>query len=183
MMTPFSGRHSLIVAALFALPLANAATMSRADYDAAKTRISDEYKVDDARCTAMSGNSKSICSQEAKGTEKVARADLEYSFTGTPRDQRRAQVARVDSTFAVAKEKCGLKAGNENDVCIQEAKAEQSKAMAEIKLGHQVNAAKAENADERRDADYKVALEKCDAAAGDAKDNCIAAAKLRFGKS
>ncbi|SEB26419.1 hypothetical protein [Variovorax sp. YR216] len=38
-------------------------------------------------------------------------------------------------------------------------------------------------ADEKRDADYKVAVEKCDAMAGDAKGNCIAAAKQRFGKN
>jgi hypothetical protein len=32
-------------------------------------------------------------------------------------------------------------------------------------------------------ADYKVAIEKCDALAGDARNNCVAAAKARFGKN
>jgi hypothetical protein len=35
---------------------------------------------------------------------------------------------------------------------------------------------------EKRDANYKVAAEKCDALAGDAKSACIADAKARFGK-
>jgi len=35
----------------------------------------------------------------------------------------------------------------------------------------------------KRDADYKVAAEKCDALSGDAKASCSAAAKARFGKS
>jgi hypothetical protein len=34
-----------------------------------------------------------------------------------------------------------------------------------------------------KDADYKVAIEKCDALAGDAKASCVAAAKAKFGKS
>ena len=36
---------------------------------------------------------------------------------------------------------------------------------------------------DKRDADYKVAVEKCDALAGGAKDSCIGNAKTHFGKS
>jgi len=36
--------------------------------------------------------------------------------------------------------------------------------------------------DDKKDADYKVAKEKCDALSGQAKDNCVAQAKLKFGK-
>ena len=38
-------------------------------------------------------------------------------------------------------------------------------------------------ATEKRDADYKVAKEKCDAIAGDAKASCMTDAKTRYGKS
>jgi hypothetical protein len=34
-----------------------------------------------------------------------------------------------------------------------------------------------------RDADYKVAIEKCDALAGATKESCVSGAKLQFGKS
>ncbi|MBU4183279.1 MAG: hypothetical protein A3B67_02580 [Burkholderiales bacterium RIFCSPHIGHO2_02_FULL_66_10] len=33
------------------------------------------------------------------------------------------------------------------------------------------------------EADYKVAVEKCDAMAGDAKSSCVAAAKTKFGQN
>jgi hypothetical protein len=36
---------------------------------------------------------------------------------------------------------------------------------------------------EKRDADYKVAIEKCDSFAGPAKDACVGNAKLQFGKT
>ena len=37
--------------------------------------------------------------------------------------------------------------------------------------------------DAKRDADYEVATEKCDAATGDVKASCIAAAKAKYGKT
>jgi hypothetical protein len=46
----------------------------------------------------------------------------------------------------------------------------------------QADAQKQANAD-KRDADYKVAIEKCDALAGAAKDACVSNAKVTFGKS
>ena len=80
-------KTSLIVAAMLALPIAQAATMDKAQYSAAKDRISAEYKTDKAACGSMSGNAKDICIEEAKGKEKVARADLAYGYTGKPGDQ------------------------------------------------------------------------------------------------
>jgi len=171
------------LAALLALPLAQAVNMSRDDYAAAKTRITAEYKIDATHCAGLAGNAKDVCGEEAKGTEKTALADLEYNYTGKPQDRNHAQVVRADTAFAIAKEKCALKAGNDNDVCLQEARAVQTKSMADIKLGKQVDAARMDNASDKRDADYKVAMDKCDAVAGDAKANCVAAAKLRFDKS
>ena len=38
-------------------------------------------------------------------------------------------------------------------------------------------------AEEKREADYKVAVEKCDALSGSAKSTCVNEAKLRYGKS
>jgi hypothetical protein len=46
----------------------------------------------------------------------------------------------------------------------------------------QADASKDANA-EKRDAKYKVAIEKCDAFAGPAKDTCVSTAKAQYGKS
>jgi hypothetical protein len=43
--------------------------------------------------------------------------------------------------------------------------------------------ARQEASADKRDADYKVALEKCDTLAGAAKDSCVNAAKMQYGKS
>ena len=43
--------------------------------------------------------------------------------------------------------------------------------------------ARRQAAENKRDADYKVAVEKCDALTGAAKSTCVSDAKLRYGKS
>ena len=63
------------------------------------------------------------------------------------------------------------------------AKAAETRAKADAKVSKEGNAAREDATAEKRDADYKVAAEKCDALAGDAKSACVNAAKSRFGKT
>jgi hypothetical protein len=178
----FNVKATLIVAALMAAPLAQAATMNKADYKAGKDRISASYKADKATCAPLSGNAKDVCVLEAKGKEKVAKAELEYGYTGKAADQTKLAKARAEATYKVAKEKCDDLAGNAKDVCVKEAKSTETAALADAKMGKKVGEAKSEAVDDKRDAQYKLASEKCDALAGDAKNACVADAKAKFGK-
>ena len=174
---------ALLASSLLALPAAYGATMTKADYSAGKTRISADYKTDKAACASQTGNAKDICLQEAKAKEKVALAELEYGYTGKAADRNKVQVAKAESAYAVAKERCDDQSGNAKDVCVKEAKAVETKALAYAKMGKVIGEAKKDAAADKRDADYNVAIEKCDALAGDAKNSCVAAAKTKFGKN
>ncbi len=66
---------------------------------------------------------------------------------------------------------------------LKAAKAVEVKALADAKLVRQVGEARKDANLDKRDADYKVAVEKCDALAGDAKASCLAMAKTQFGKN
>jgi hypothetical protein len=176
-------KTGLAVAALFAASGAYADTISKADYAASKDRIDAEYKAEKSACDPYSGNAKDVCVEQAKAKEKTARADLEYSYTGKASDANKAAVAKADASYAVAKEMCDDKGGNAKDVCVKEAKAEHTKALADAKLSKKVGAAQKDATDDKRDAEYKVATEKCDSLAGDAKAACISAAKTRYHKS
>ena len=55
--------------------------MSKAEYKDAKAKISMQYKTAKAACDAQQGNAKSICREEAKGQEKIGKADLETPLT------------------------------------------------------------------------------------------------------
>jgi hypothetical protein len=181
-----------------------AQNLSKNDYQAGKDKISAEYKLAKARCAPLSGNAKDICVAEAKGTEKVALAELEVSYKPTRENRYEARVAKAEADHAVAKERCDDKAGNTKDVCLKEAKAAETTAKADAKAqmkSSDANATANEKSAEARskaneqageankdataaklEADYKVAKEKCDTLAGNAKDVCVKEAKVRFGQ-
>ncbi len=192
--------QSKLMVALFALAglTMTAGAMAqgtpKATRDMTVKHASEQYKADKDRCSALSGNAKDICMEEAKGNEKVAKADAEAMYANTPKARESARVTRAEATYAVAKEKCDDVAGNVKDVCVKEAKAALVHAKADAKVDRVATDAKMQavektsdarkdaNAD-KRDADYKVALEKCDVLAGVSKDSCILDAKGRYGKS
>ncbi|MFM9915375.1 MAG: hypothetical protein ACKVOX_06180 [Rhizobacter sp.] len=184
MTSTFNLKTTLAIASLLALPLfAQANAMTEADYKAAKSRIGADLKADKIACGSLAGNAKDICHEEAGGKEKVALAELEYSYTGKPADHNKLMEAKAEAAYGVAKEKCDDLAGNPKDVCIKEAKAIETKALADAKMNKKIVEAETDASRSKTDADYKVAAEKCDALAGDAKSGCISAAKARFGKT
>ena len=173
------------ITSLLVMAAAHSATGSidKAAYKSGKTRIGAEYKTDKTACGKMTANAKDVCMEEAKGKEKVARAELEAAYTGKSADQNKVVMAKAEAAYAVAKEKCDDQAGNAKDVCVKEAKALEVKAKADAKMNKEIGAAKKDAAQEKREADYKVAAEKCDGMSGDAKASCMTAAKAKFGKS
>lgn len=176
-------KPSVLLAAMLMLPAAYAVNMTKADYNAAKTRLSADYKVDHTACESLAGNRKDICVEEAKAKEKVGKAELEYNYTGKTSDMNKWSVARAETAYAVAKEKCDDKAGNDKEVCVKEAKAVEVKALADVKVNKQVGEARSDANADVREADYKVAAEKCGSLSGDAKEACVSSAKARFGKT
>ncbi|MFO1304016.1 MAG: hypothetical protein U1F54_09815 [Burkholderiales bacterium] len=153
-----------------------------------------QYKADKDACKSLSGNAKDICMEEAKGKEKVAKAEANAAYENTPKARENARVAHADATYEVAKEKCDDLSGNQKDVCVKEAKAQHTKAKADAKVDRvagessrnaidKTATARKDAMEDKRDADYKVAVEKCDSLAGAAKDTCVRDAKARYGKS
>jgi hypothetical protein len=158
------------------------AGMGKPAYDKDKARIHADYKVDKKACASLAGNTKDVCIEEAKAKEKIALAVLEANFTGQAADQNSLVIAKAEAAYAVAKEKCDDQAGNAKDVCVEQAKAIKTKALADAKLNKEVRQSKKDASEDRREANYKVAVEKCDAMAGEAKANCVASAKAQYGQ-
>jgi hypothetical protein len=150
--------------------------------------------VDKGACSPLSGNAKDICTAEAKGKYNVAKAEAEAARDNTPKARENARIAHAQANYDVAIEKCDDLAGNRKDVCVKEAKAELVKAKAHANVDRvvtdtqkdaatkQADARKEANED-KRDAEYKVAIAKCDALEGPAKSACVSSAKVQYGKS
>src|SRR6185312_13600889 len=103
--------------------------MKNADED----RIEADYKADKAKCDSMNGNAKDVCQKEAKGKEKVAKAELDAKKNPSAHNQRKVEEAKADAKYDVAKEKCDGMKGNEKSACEKDAKAEHERAQADIK--------------------------------------------------
>lgn len=182
-----------------------AADMSKDQYKAAKTDIGAKYKTERAACDSLAANAKDICVVEAKGKEKVARAELEAGYKPSLKASYKVSVAQAEANYSMAREKCDDKAGNDKDVCVKEAKAAEVAAKADSTAARKTSdanktsvekttaartkasetgaEARKDAATDKRNADYAVAKEKCDKLASDAKDACIKDAKVRFGQT
>jgi hypothetical protein len=63
---------------------------------------------------------------------------------------------------------------------VKEAKAAETKAIADAKATQKVAAVRQDAREDKMKAEYKLAMEKCDALSGAAKDSCQNAAKAKY---
>ena len=126
--------------AAFAAAHAAGPAMSKEEASAEKARIEADYKAQRSACDSLSGNAKDICVEEAKGKEKVAKAELDYRRDATAKNQDKVAEAKAEAQYAVAKERCDDLAGDQKDVCVKEAKAVKSKAEADAKSARRASA-------------------------------------------
>jgi hypothetical protein len=176
-------KYPVIVAAVAGFSIAQASTLTRADYNAEKARIEDEYKAGDSRCGVLAGNAKDNCVQEAKFSEKVALANLEYRFTGDKSDERKYVAVKGEADYAVAKEKCSVTTGKDKDLCMQKASLARANSLPDAKTSQEVGKSHMVTAKRAQGPDYEVAVKRCDQFDGDTKSACIISVKAKFGKS
>lgn len=172
------------IAITLGMPVAHA--ISSGDYDGQRERIGSQLRASLQKCNSLSGNAKDICVAEAKGTEKIAKAELEArrdNFTAKARYEMR--IAKAEAAHDIASEKCDDLAGNAKDVCVKDARAAlirtKAEAGADRKAVESSQASREKVAKVTREADYDAAVERCDAYSGDAKNRCVAETKARFG--
>ena len=153
-----------------------------ATYKSAKDSATATYKTARTQCDTLKANPKDVCIEEAKAAEKRSKSEAEAQYKNTPKARMNARVDAVDADYAVAKEKCNAQSGNTKDVCVKEAKAVHTKAVVDAKSSKEISDVKTDAKVDKSDADYKVAIEKCDSMAGPAKEACVASAKSKYGK-
>jgi hypothetical protein len=92
-------RTVLFSALLLACTLgATAAPMTKVDYKAAKSDIENKYKADKKACNVHADNAKDICVEEAKGAERVAKAELEANYEPSAKHTIAVQEAKAKLT-------------------------------------------------------------------------------------
>lgn len=172
----------IVAAMLMYAGAAGAATPeAKALYEQARGAAATEYKAARDRCNGIAGNPKDVCIAEAKAARVRAEADATAHYRNTLRAYTKARIDIANADFALDRTRCAALAGNERDVCVERAKASRTAALADARADKKVIEARSDAREDKRIAEYKVAAEKCDALAGTAKDQCVAAAKSQFG--
>jgi len=171
----------MISAAGFIASSSFAATdVAKANFKATEERAEADFKVAKAKCDALKDNAKDICVEEAKVVRTRNKAVALVTYDNTAKNHAKAAIDVADAEYVLAEEKCDDKSGNDKDVCKKEAKAAQKIAIADAKAGKKIFDAKVDAATTANDANYKVAIEKCDAMSGPSKDACVSTAKNQY---
>ena len=101
---------------------------SRKAKDAEEERIEQQAKADKAKCDGMKANAKDICMAEAKGNEKVAKAELDARYAKDKvKADRKVQDAKAEAGYEVAKQKCDDQKGEAKDACMKTARVERDR--------------------------------------------------------
>jgi hypothetical protein len=160
---------------------ASHAAGDKAAYESAKASAKTTYEAAKAKCDALKDNAKDICVAEAKAARTRTEEQAEVAYKDTPKAREHAINEIAEADYKVAKERCDDKTGNDKDVCVKVAKAAMTKAKANAKATRVSTDAKMDASKDKREADYKVAAEKCNAMTGDAKSACVKDAKAKYG--
>jgi hypothetical protein len=164
--------------------------------------VATKLTAEEAECSDLAGNARTICHAEINGRANVAEAQRVVNETPSPAHRYALLLARADAEFAVAKARCDDQSGTPKAVCLAEAEREhafaeadaamaekiadarltarQTSAKAETKADDTATAARGAAADAKRDASYAVAQERCEVFAGDAKAECLEEAEAYY---
>jgi len=174
---------SLAVATLLAGGTAQAARPTdeaKAAYVQAKDAASASYKMGRVQCKTLAGNRKDLCVAEAKLNRIRTEQEAEAYYRNTLKAFTQARLRIADAMYARDKTKCASVTGNDKDVCMSQAKSTRIATQADASADKKAIEARNDAREDKRKAEYKVAIEKCDAFAGPIKDNCVSAAKAQF---
>jgi hypothetical protein len=93
-------------------------------------------------------------------------------------DQYKAEKDSISAAYKSAKENCKSMSGNAKDICMAEATGKEKVAKAELEANYKPSGkARRKVMEEKVEADYKIAMEKCDDQGGNLKDVCVKEAK------
>jgi len=151
-------------------------------YQQARDAAAANYKNARAQCSTVTGNPKDVCVAEAEAARVRADEEARARYEDTLDAYTRARMRIASANFDLAKTRCAALTGNERDVCKEQAKAALVSAQADARADQKTIEARNQARDDKAAAAYRVAMEKCDAFAGAAKDQCVSAAKAEFGK-
>ncbi len=161
---------------------AQAVPDAKTAYEQAKATAEANYKSAHARCDLIAGNPHDLCMAEARAARVRIEEEAEAAYKNTLSAYTQARMRIASANYDRDKVRCAAVTGNDRDVCQEQAKATLVAAQADAKADRKAIEARQDAREDKLAAEYRVAMQKCDAYAGAVKDQCVNAAKTAFGK-
>lgn len=162
-----------LLATLCLSPAQGASLSSADDFVAGKARAEAALVADRAACDSLNGNARDVCREQARGKELVAKAKLELARTGSRRSQDKVTAVKLDAAYDIARTRCNAQAGSAKTACTKEARDERANGLLRLTQHQSMSS----GPDDRQEAGYRLAAEKCGGMAVDARAGCLATAK------
>ncbi|MCY4744012.1 hypothetical protein NYO99_03405 [Pelomonas sp. UHG3] len=110
--------------------LADRTLISAEELAAGTARAEATRVAEQSACTALTGTTRDVCHERARGKAWVAKAELQVARTGSRASQEQLAVARVDSAYALANMQCKGQASETQLVCAKQAHTDRMEALA-----------------------------------------------------
>jgi hypothetical protein len=123
-------------------------------YKAARDRIEQQSRAERKACERFKGNPKDVCEAQARGREKVAKAQLEAQYKPNPETEKLAKFSQADADYDVAKVRCDAMKDKAKDQCLAQAKHDREAAvrLAKVEKVEEVNQLKAKAHEQKHSA-------------------------------
>ena len=117
-----------------------------ATYRTMTQKAAADYNAAAAKCTSMTGNERTVCSDEAK--LERARTDVETvgQYNNTLKARTTARTALANAEYALSKAKCSAMTGADKDSCVATATSAHTAALADAKADRDIRVATAATA-------------------------------------
>jgi hypothetical protein len=159
-------------------PVADAKSVYQHTMDAAEA-VFDGAKL---RCDAVAGIPHEICVAEARAARVRTEEEAGAAYKNTLAAYTQARIRIASAYYERDKTRCGAVVGNDREVCLRQAKATLVATQADARADRTSIEARLDAREAKLDAEYRVALQKCDAFAGAVKEGCVGTAKTAYGK-
>ena len=108
--------------------------MSPSDYSLGKRAIEAETRLALARCREAAPAQRDVCKAEARGEERIKKAELGARYHGTVTAQDDVRIARSKALYDVARARCSVRTGEERVDCLRAAREDRNRSLADERL-------------------------------------------------
>jgi hypothetical protein len=120
----FAGALSLAALGIGASVDMPSTLMSPAVYEQLTAESDADTRLAMGHCRAAQGVEREVCRAEARGAERVKKAELYARYHGTVSAQDEIRLAHARAAYDVAKARCGARFGDARYECLRAARTE-----------------------------------------------------------